>query len=161
MLEHACQLDHLAELHLAPLPTHTRRAQRSHQVLRFVLQLLLRVANQVEQRLHARAVVDACAFDFLELRINLDERVLDRRDERAKLLLTAREIDSRFAVHVADLLVGKFEEFVGAGLERGGGERLECVAEVIVLRSAVTRSEQPSGGKTSDQRQDGGNSKFQ
>ena len=46
-----------------------------------------------------------------------DERVPDRRDQRAELLLAARQIDGGFAVHVADLLVGQLQEFIGAGLQ--------------------------------------------
>ena len=62
VLHHAGQLDDLSQLHFAPLAAHAGRTQRANEVLRFQLQLLLRVADQVEQRLHARAVVDARLF---------------------------------------------------------------------------------------------------
>ena len=78
-----------------------------------------------------------------------------------ELLLAPRQIDRRFAMDVADLLVGQLQEFIGAGLEGRGGERLERVAQLILVGGAAARGEQPSGGKTGDQRQYRSNCKFQ
>ena len=58
------------------------------------------------------------------------QRVPDRRDQRAELLLPPRQIDGGFAVDVADLLIGQLQEFIGAGLERRRGERLEACRAV-------------------------------
>ena len=46
VLHHAGELDDLPQLHFAPLAAHAGRAQRADQVLRFLLQLLLRVADR-------------------------------------------------------------------------------------------------------------------
>ncbi len=152
VLHHPGEFHHLAQLDLAPLAAHPRRAQGAHQALRFLLQLLLGVADQVEQRLHARAVVDARLFDLFQLRVYLDERVPDWRDERAELLLPPRQIDRGFAVHIADLLIGQLQEFIRAGPERRGGEGLEGVAQLILLGGAAAGGQQPSGRKARDQR---------
>ena len=45
MLHHAGELDDFSQLHFAPLPADAGRAQRANEVLRFLLQLLLRVAR--------------------------------------------------------------------------------------------------------------------
>ena len=83
--------------------------------------------------------------DLFQLRVDLDERVLDRRDQRAELLLAPRQIDRRLAMHVADLLIGQLQELVGAGFERGCGERLECVAQLVVLCARLREaSSQPA-----------------
>jgi hypothetical protein len=78
VLEHARQLDHFSQLDLTPLTAHARRPKGAHQVLRFLLQLLLCVADEAEQGSHVGAVVDPRLLDFLELGVDLLEGVLDR-----------------------------------------------------------------------------------
>ena len=82
-------------------------------------------------------------------------------DQRAELLLPPRRDRWRLRVHVADLLIGKLQEFIGAGLEGGGGERLKGIAQLILVGGAAAGGEQPSGGETRDQRGDDDNSDFQ
>jgi len=75
--------------------------------------------------------------------------------------VTLAEIECGFLVHVADLLIGKLQEFIGVGLERGRGERLERIAQLVLLRAAASRREQPAGRESRNQRGDDENSNFQ
>ena len=109
----------------------------------------------------AGGVADALPLDFVQLDADLRERVADRRDQRIELLVTLAEIGRGFLVHVADLLIGELQEFIGAGLERGRGERLERIAQLILLGGAAARREQPAGRKARNQRADDENSDFQ
>jgi hypothetical protein len=82
--------------------------------------------------------------DLFQLRVDLDERVPDRRDQRAELLLARVRSIARLAMDVADLLIGQLQEFIGAGLSVDGGERLEGVAQVILLGARLREaSSQP------------------
>ena len=125
MGHHAGQLHHLAELHFTPPTADARRTQRTSQVLRFQLQLLLRLADQAQHGPHAGAVVHAILLNLFQFGIDLEQRVLDRRDQRPQLLLAPGQVDGGFLVDVADLLVGELDELVGARLEGGCGERGE------------------------------------
>ena len=78
---------------------------------------------------------------------DLGERVPDRRDQRIELLLALAQIGRGLLVHVADLLIGQLQEFIGAGFERGCGERLERVAQLILLGGAAPGGEQPARGE--------------
>jgi len=64
-------------------------------------------------------------------------------------------------VHVADLLVGQLQEFIGAGLEGGGGEGLKGVAQLVLVIGPAPRCQQPAGGKPGHQRADDGKNNFQ
>ena len=161
VLEHAGELHDFAQLHFTPLPAHARRAQRADQVLRFLLQLLLRVPDEAEHRAHARAVVDARLLDFLQLRIHLLQRVFDRRDQGAELLLPPGQIDRGFAVDVADLLIRELQKLIRGGLERGRGQRLEGFTQLLFVRGAAPGGQQPAGGEAGRQGDHNTDSEFQ
>lgn len=52
---------------------------------------------------------------------------------------------------VADLLIGELEEFVSRAPESGGGKRLECLPQLILLRPPAAGRKQPSSGEAGRQ----------
>ena len=155
------ELDDATQLHFAPSAADVGRAQRLDEALRFALEFLIGHLHGFERGPDAGGVADALPLDFVQLDADLRQRVADRRDQRIELLVTLAEIGGGFLVHVADLLIGELQEFIGVGLERGRGERLERIAQLILLRAAAARREQPAGREPRHQRADDENSNFQ
>ena len=132
VLQHARKLHHLAKLDFAPLAAYPGERRARTSVLRFHLELLLRLPHGAEQRSQRGGVVDTVLVGLGQCRGHLREGVPDGRDHRVERLLALTELRGGGAVDVADLLVGELEELAAAGRQRRRGQGRKRIPELLL-----------------------------
>ena len=98
VLDHAGELDHLAQLVLAPRPARLRRAKGRHELPRLVLELRGRLAHLVDLGTERGVGIGAFALDVLHLLFDVCQRLFQRRDEQLDRLLALLQIADDSAV---------------------------------------------------------------
>src|SRR5262249_50897893 len=126
-LEHACRLEHAAKLQLSPLTADVRGAQRACEAARFQLECGLCLGERSKLFSETRMGGGAIAIDFLQLRIDLTERFLERENEIGDGLLAYGEIAGRRLLEFSEFFLRQIQESLivpGKGVGRECGERV-------------------------------------
>ena len=84
-------------------------------------------AMRCDQR---RARLDAAAFGLLDLAVDLLQRFRHRREQVLDRLFAGVDIGGRFSARLAQPRFGEIEKRPIVGVQRLGGQRLECLAQL-------------------------------
>ena len=125
MCQHAGHFDDAAELHLAPTAADARRSQCAHEVLRGTTQLILPLADVLDEGPKSGAGFEARLLAFRELLIHLGQRVADGLDQLIQCRLALIDLAERILLDVAELLIGELEKLLGAGTKGRAGQGIE------------------------------------
>ena len=123
--DHAGELDHVAELHLAPLPAGVRLAQRGHERARLGPQPLAGLGERLQLGLEAPARLAALLVEVQQLGVDAAELLLERRDELLDRLPARVEVSPGLGPGGVQLGAVELGQLVDARLQRVGAQRLE------------------------------------
>ena len=118
--EHARHLDHAAELDLAPATSHGRRAERRDEIAGLGAQALLRLRERPHLAEEGAVGLGPRPLEVLDLAVDLDEGLLDRRHEVLDGQPALIEIVLRLRLEPLEGRPGELEERRVVRLERLG-----------------------------------------
>jgi len=133
VLLHPRHLDRSPELHLAPLPTHGGSAEGAGELLRRVVELVLRRSELLELRLQAAEPLQPLLLHLTDLRLETLERIGHRLHELGHLLLPHLEVALRGLTKRLEALVGELHERLVRLLQDLGGDRVELFLHPLLL----------------------------